>query len=254
MHGSEFTVTGARLLSGSVRFATWNCCSGGAAKVSHLERAGVDVAVICEAPLVNPRASETLLDRELSWLAVGTLSSKGLALAGFTQSLTGTGASAGEGRWTISAVPEHGPTVLGIWSCPAEKGAAAYGAQVIRSLDAHAERIVLGDVIVAGDFNVGQGISGVTSKDWTATVRERWESLGLVSVYHSYFAEPLGQATRATYFHQRHLDRGFHIDYVLLHESRLECVKRVVVGDFDKWVASGLSDHVPIFVDLDWEV
>jgi hypothetical protein len=235
-----------------VRVATWNCCSAGASKVSYLEKAGVDVAVMCEAPLANPRASETLIDRRLSWLSAGTIPSKGLALVGITRSLAATVDASGAGRWTLMADVAGGPSILGIWSCPAASGGPAYGAEVIRALDANAERIAGGDVIVAGDFNVGQGMAERPSKDWATPVREGWENLGLVSAYHMYFGEPFGVATQATYFHQRHSHQGFHIDYVLVHRTRIDRVKNVTVGSFDEWVGTGRSDHVPIFVDLDW--
>jgi exodeoxyribonuclease-3 len=135
---------------------------------------------------------------------------------------------------------------------PEDGAASGYGAEVIRALEAHAEPITAGNVIVAGDFNVGQGMAGILTKDWAAPVRACWEKLGLVSVYHQFFDEPFGEATQATYFHQRHAHQGLHIDYVLAHRSKVESVKHVAVGSFGEWVATRRSDHVPIFVDLDW--
>jgi hypothetical protein len=235
-----------------VRFATWNCRSEGSRKILRLESAGVDLAVVCEAPIANPRPSPTLTDSELSWHSVGLLPFKALAVVGLTAPVVAVEPDLNAGRWCLLAHSDGGPSVLAIWSCPSERRAAAYAEQVIRSLDAHADLLVEGRVLVAGDFNVGQAMSDGNYTDWVAPVRERWESLGLVSVYHSFFHEPIGQATRATYYHQCHQNQGFHIDYVLIHRSRLPSVKAVAVGTFEEWVASGLSDHVPIVVDLDW--
>ena len=88
--------------------------------------------------------------------------------------------------------------------------------------------------------------------DGSAAARALWESLGLVSLYHAFFNEPFGAASRSTYFHRRTASVGWHIDYVLIHESRLESVLNAEVGSYEDWVATGLSDHVPLIVDLDW--
>jgi exodeoxyribonuclease-3 len=40
----------------------------------------------------------------------------------------------------------------------------------------------------------------------------------------------------------------YHIDYVFLPSSRIERA-RVEIGSFEAWC--GLSDHVPVVVDLD---
>lgn len=212
----------------------------------------MDIAVICEAPLANPRPAATLIEPELSWVSAGELPTKGLAVAGFTHRVAPRQAASDGGRWTLAADVESGPSVLAIWSCPREKAASTYSEQVLRSLDANADWLAGGDVIVAGDFNVGQGMTEGSYNDWAGPVRERWESLGLVSVYHEFLGETFGRASRPTYFHKRKADGGFHIDYVLVHHRRLHTVKAVEVGSYEEWVAPGFSDHVPVLVDLDW--
>lgn len=235
-----------------VRFATWNCCSGPTMpKLERLEARGVDVAVLCEAPLVDPRSSATLLDAETSWVSAGELPKKGVAAAGLTMALAEFG-DRPAGRWTVAAQVEGGPAVLGLWSTPSAAGAAAFGAQVVRSLDAYADVLAAGDMIVAGDFNIGQFVPWREAKDWTVLARARWEALGLVSAYHAVTGEAFGSATQPTYFHRRKRDQPFHIDYVLIPRSRVGSIRSVEVGGYDDWVAPGWSDHVPVIVDLDW--
>jgi len=234
-----------------LRLATWNCCSGGASKVDRLGDLGVDVAVLCEAPLANPRPDASLVDPALSWLSIGKFGYKSLAVAGLTRSVTAMLPSPRDGRWTLRADVENGPSILGIWSCPEGTADIEYGLQVIASLDAHAYDLARGDVIVAGDFNVGQSL-GTGQPGMVEPVRRRWEELGLVSVYHALREEPVGQATVATHFHKRKRESAFVVDYVLIHESRLSRVDDVQVGTYGDWVATGLSDHVPIVVDLHW--
>lgn len=235
-----------------VRIATWNCCSGPALpKLELLEAGGIDVAVLCEAPLANPRASATLLDHRVSWVSVGGFPTKSLAIAGLTTTVTALDARPA-GRWTVAADTDGGPAVLGLWSAPSDPGAAAYGEQVVRSLEAYADLLAAGEMIVAGDFNIGQFVPAKETKDWTLRARAQWESLGLVSAYHAFTKEPFGSASRATHYHRRKQDQPFHIDYVLVPAARVGSINSVEIGSYEDWVAAGWSDHVPVIIDLDW--
>jgi exodeoxyribonuclease-3 len=42
----------------------------------------------------------------------------------------------------------------------------------------------------------------------------------------------------------------YHIDYVFL-PSHLVGRARIEIGSFEAWCGAGLSDHVPVVVDLD---
>ena len=42
----------------------------------------------------------------------------------------------------------------------------------------------------------------------------------------------------------------YHIDYCFLPSIWMKRVKSVQLGSFSEWVASGLSDHVPLVVDV----
>lgn len=220
-------------------------------KLERLAALGVDVAVLCESPLLDPRAPGTVPDDQASWVSAGELPKKGVAIAGLTTKVTGLDARSA-GRWTVAAATSGGPAVLGVWSAPSDAGAAAYSAQVVRSLDAYADLLTAGEMIVAGDFNIGQHIPAREARDWTLKARARWESLGLVSAYHAFTGEPFGSATTATYYHRRKQDQPFHIDYVLVPADRLSSLRGVDIGTYDDWVASRRSDHVPVIIDLDW--
>jgi hypothetical protein len=235
-----------------VRLATWNCCSGGARKVDVLESNGVDVAVLCEAPLVNPRQTGQLLGPELHWRSTGDYASKGLAVVGIGTPIRPLEQRAEQGQWTVAAQIADGPSVLGLWSRPPQQGVTGYGTQVIASLAAYADQLAAGDMIMAGDFNIGHSVGSGSGNDDSAAARSHWEKLGMVSVYHTFFDESFGAATRSTYFHRRKAAAGWHIDYVLIHRNQLSQVKNLQVGTYRDWVASGLSDHVPLIVDLDW--
>ena len=81
-------------------------------------------------------------------------------------------------------------------------------------------------------------------------VRILEESFGLVSAYHAVRGEAHGQESEPTlYWRDRKKDGPtYHIDYVFLPSS-LVARARVEIGTFEAW--AGLSDHVPVVVDLD---
>jgi hypothetical protein len=123
----------------------------------------------------------TLIDSGLTWLSNGAITYKALAIVGFTLQPTVVEARPAEGRWALRATVEGGPSVLVVWSCPQDGRDESYGRELIASLDAHADDIAAGGVIVAGDSNIGQGFSGGARTDWTKEARTRWEELGLAA-------------------------------------------------------------------------
>jgi hypothetical protein len=62
-----------------VRIVEWNLRSRFAAKLAALEALHPDVAILPEAPLINPRPGDTLTDAAISWCSAGHHSFKSLA-------------------------------------------------------------------------------------------------------------------------------------------------------------------------------
>ena len=76
---------------------------------------------------------------------------------------------------------------------------------------------------------------------------------GSVSIaYHTLRGEPQGQESVPTlYWRDRKKDGPtYHIDYVFLPAQWLGRVREMAIGTFEDWCGSGLSDHVPIVVDI----
>jgi exonuclease III len=233
----------------------WNLCGATDRKWAHLEALQPDVAVLPEVAR-QPRAltqGDTLFGGSApSWHWVGINPAKGLAVATFGQP-SGVVTTAATGRWSV-AVRVGRMVVLGVWSCPAQPGAAAYAAEVVRALDSH-DRVLrqASEVVVAGDFNVaGRGPA------WRE-IQRRLAGLGLVSAYHHATGEGFGVESAATYYHHRKPSAPFHIDFCFVSPHLLQrsfqhelesSFQHVSVGSFDDWVGTGISDHVPVLVDL----
>lgn len=110
-----------------------------------------------------------------------------------------------------------------------------------------------GPVVIAGDFNNNVVWDrGERRTNWVTTVR-RYAELGLVSAYHEYFGEAQGEELRPTlYWRTRRVDGPrYHIDYCFIPKAWLPALRSVHVGSHAEWVDAGLSDHVPLVVDLD---
>src|SRR4029077_1697330 len=106
--------------------------------------------------------------------------------------------------------------------------------------------------IVAGDLNnnviwhkpgyrINHGIS--------VAILERY---GLVSAYHAHTGEKQGEETVPTlYWRDRKKDGPtYHIDYVFLPRAWIDRIRAFGVGSFEDWCGAGLSDHVPVVVDV----
>jgi len=107
--------------------------------------------------------------------------------------------------------------------------------------------------VVAGDLNS----NAIWDKPgWrinhTAAVK-MLEGLGLVSAYHAVRGEPQGLETVPTLYWRDRTKDGptYHIDYVFLPGRWIDRVRDLTIGTFEDWCGSGLSDHVPIIVDID---
>ena len=226
-----------------MRIVTWNLRSATDRKWAHLEGLAPDLAILSEVARDPKALREPAFDRpELSFQWEGTSAHKGLGLAGFGRPLARLTARQAIGRWSIAAVSD-GLAVLGIWSCPLRSG--AYAAEVIRCLDAF-EPVLrrFPSRVVAGDFNVSGGGRGFRG------LQDRLAAAGLVSAYHHFSGEAFGQETALT-IHPRHGgERGYHIDYCFVSQDLVANLRHVEIGDHKTWVASGLSDHVPLIVDL----
>ena len=106
--------------------------------------------------------------------------------------------------------------------------------------------------VVAGDFNnnviwdrPGWRINHLRA----VTTLQRY---GLVSAYHEMYNEAQGSESIPTlYWRDRKKDGPtYHLDYIFLPQEWTEDIREFMVGSFEDWCGSGLSDHVPIVVDI----
>jgi exodeoxyribonuclease-3 len=71
--------------------------------------------------------------------------------------------------------------------------------------------------------------------------------------YHHARGEAQGAETEPTLYWRDRLKDGptYHIDYIFLPRAWVADIREMRVGGFEEWCGAGLSDHVPVVVDVD---
>ncbi|MEM9012818.1 MAG: hypothetical protein AAGE18_16440 [Pseudomonadota bacterium] len=242
-----------------MRLVFWNCNMALHRKMAALQALSPDIAVISEC--ADP---ETLVQRGLDPFAAGSVlwmgrnRQKGLGVFAFT----GAQLTQHEPFWpTLRYIlPLHvaAPVPFGliaVWAQNASGGVTRKHQQgpLRRALTKYRGLLTAGPAIVGGDWN--------SNVIWD---RPGWrinhikkvrllEELGLVSVYHALRGEAQGEEREPTHYWRDRREDGptYHIDHVFLPRDWLPLVRDFQVGGFADWVGNGLSDHVPLILDLD---
>jgi len=218
-----------------------------------------DIAIVSEC--AHPRRLRALARQE--WLEhdpvwIGGNPDKGLAVFAFNRYSARLSKPFYRALQHIAPVHVEGPVecnVLAVWAQNAGRTAPRKNQPgPLQTALVRYERF-LSDrpSVVAGDLNS----NAIWDKPgWrinhTATVK-MLEGLGLVSAYHAVRGEPQGRETTPTLYWRNRTKDGptYHIDYVFLPGRWIDRVRDLSVGTFEDWCGSGLSDHVPIIVDID---
>ena len=232
-----------------MKLATWNCCGRFDTNLPHLFDLGIDVAVVCEAsacsgpPTTPAGRTITLLSRRVwaeSWKELAVIAGEP-----WTVSRHEEAGSAPD--WTLP-VRVSGPTaftLVALWPV-VFPGTPGYVGQIDRAVDWIEQYAATDTVVLAGDFNAP---IASTQAQYDKVAR-RLADLGLVDAYRASRGLEAGESPiEATYYHHRRREQSFHIDHLVLPAAWAAAAK-VEVGDFDTWIASGRSDHVPVSVEI----
>ncbi len=228
-----------------MRLVVWNCAGGFARKLTPLMRLKPDVAVIQEcarSSLDDPR----LRADQVSWR--GPEQGRGLAIIAFgSWTVEPVGIRVAD-RWFLTALVRSAGLelrVCAVWVKPAED----YLAPTLRTLDACATFLSRGAAVVAGDFNHNVSLDKPGRRRRFRDVVEHLGRLGLASAWHRHHEQAHGSETSPTLYFRRAPDRGFHIDYAFMPQQPDWRPRSATLGTYQDWVATGLSDHVPLIVE-----
>jgi hypothetical protein len=244
-----------------VRIVTWNCREGFARKWPFLADLDFDVAVVQECGPLEPRLDEV---REVTQVMRCPLPGGRKHFGALAR-----------GPWRVDPLPIEeattmpwlvpvavtGPvsfTLLSVW---AQTPPPDYEAQT-RRVATEVIPILDGPIVLAGDLNA-PGHSGTRSLRRYLETADVLEKAGLVNAFtsarrmtpreaHADVAEdrPSPALSEPTHYHLGRPDRQWHIDHINLPKEWAASA-RTTISSYADWIANGLSDHVPVIVDID---
>ncbi|MBI3707731.1 MAG: hypothetical protein HY246_08640 [Proteobacteria bacterium] len=242
-----------------MRIVAWNCGMALDRKIDVLLGLAPDIAIVCECAepgRFRARRKSAWTECEPVW--IGRNPHKGLAVFTFNGYAARLSELYDPKLRYIAPVHISGPTacnLLAVWAQNASAGATRkrQAGPLRRALDRYRAFLTERPAIVAGDLNSNVIWDKPGWRINHASKVEMLEALGLVSAYHRIRGEAQGKETVPTlYWRDRRKDGPtYHIDYVFLPEHWIGKVRDLSLGTFEDWCGSGLSDHVPIVVDID---
>lgn len=242
-----------------MRLVAWNCNMALHRKIDALAALKPDVAVVseCAEPsILAARSATDWMETEPVW--VGRNAMKGLAVFGFNGYRVELADAYSPRHRFIAPVRVTGPdtfNLLAVWAQNASGGITRKHQPGPLRLALTRYRSFLAErpAVVAGDWNS----NAIWDKPgWRINHMHKirvLEEMGLVSAYHAVTGERQGEETTPTHYWRDRREDGptYHIDFVCLPQPWLAQITHFEVGGFAAWCGSGLSDHVPIVVDID---
>lgn len=227
-------------------------------KVEGLLALRPDIAVIseCAEPTQLRSRGADWIEGEPVW--IGRNPHKGLAVFAFNGYAARLAGSYHASLRYIAPVHVEGPTtcnLLAVWAQNASAGGIRKYqlGPLRRALSRYREFLVDRAAVIAGDLNsntIWDKPGWRINHSAKVAILER--EFGLVSAYHAVRGELHGKETIPTLYWRDRTKNGptYHIDYVFL-PSRWIGNTRVDIGTFEGWCGAGLSDHVPVIVDVE---
>ena len=238
-----------------MRLVAWNCCMALHRKVDALMALRPDVAVISEcaepdrvrdkAPAFTPQSSVWVGTHVHKGLGVFTFNGYQVALAGnYEPSIRHIAPLRVDGRARFN--------LLAVW-VQLDGHRKHEAGPMIDALDAYGDFIGEGPTMVAGDLNNHVLWDKPVYAANHANAVARLDGLDMVSAYHAERGVVQGAESEPTHYWRDRAKDGptYHIDYVFLPRPWADRMTEMWVGGFEAWCGSGLSDHVPLVVDVD---
>ena len=220
-----------------------------------------DIAVICECAepkRLQELAGSVAFGADAVW--IGDNRNKGLAVFAFNGYAVRLAEPFHSTLRHVAPVHVTGPVACNLLAVWAQNGSGGVSRKhqlgpLRRALTKYKAFLAERPAIVAGDFNNNVFWHRPGWRINHANAVATLEKLGLASAYHVLRGELQGEETVPTlYWRDRKKDGPtYHIDYIFLPAPWLGRVRELAVGTYEDWCGSGLSDHVPMVVDVSVE-
>ena len=239
-----------------MRIVAWNCNMALHRKYERLLSLQPDIAIISECASAELVAQKAKSFDPHSSIWIGDNRNKGLGVFTFGSFKAMLSPMYKDSFPYIAPVQIDGPTrfnLLAVWACHAKENSyeAKFG-PLWRAISAYQAFVEGSPTVVVGDFNDNVHWDKPTKINNHSANVSKLAALGLQSAYH--FSRGIDQGSEmepTLYWRDRKKDGPcYHIDYCFVPDAWTKSISAVTVGKFEDWVGAGLSDHVPLIVDL----
>lgn len=231
-----------------MKILTWNCNGALRKKFDSLNEFNADIMIIQECENPKTASDKKYKDWAINYIWTGDNNSKGLGVfTNETIKIENLNWASDGLKYFIACKINNDFNLIGTWCHGANLSSFSYIGQLWKYLQTH--KLNLNKCIIAGDFN-SNVIWDKKNRYWNHSdvVRELKE-LNVESLYHRYYREEVaGKELQSTFFLQRNLSKGYHIDYIFASETFINSLKLLSIGQYDKWI--GISDHMPVFCEI----
>jgi hypothetical protein len=241
-----------------MRLVAWNCAMAFHRKFEALMALDPDVAVVAECAepaLLAERIDLARLSGKPVW--IGENPHKGLAVFAFNDYSVRLSPLYRPRLRFLAPVAVAGPMafhLLAVWAQNMSGGIRRkrQPGPLRLALTCYRDFLASAPAVVAGDFNNNVIWDRPGWRINQAATLASLADCGLVSAYHESRGEAHGRELTPTHYWRDRRKDGptYHIDYIFLPKTWLGEICRVEIGRFEEWCGSGLSDHMPLVVEL----
>ncbi len=236
-----------------LKVITWNCNMAFRKKSIFIEDYEPDILIVpeCEHPDKLKFAPNSKLPTDVFWY--GTNVNKGLGVFSFTNyKISLLNFHEEKFKMIIPLKITNGDltyTIFAIWANNPQDFGYQYVGQVWKALNHYEQRIKRTNTLLIGDFNSNSIWDKPRREGNHTTVVALLAAKGIESVYHKYFDQQQGKEAHPTFYLYRHQDKPYHMDYCFASKNMIKKLKKVEVGDYEKWIK--MSDHTPLIIDFE---
>ncbi len=226
-----------------LKIVTWNCNGAFRKKYSAISELDADIYVIqeCEDPA---KSDIDYIEWAGKYVWSGNNANKGIGV------FVKNGLSVSCLDWADNGLQQFLPVrindiinLVAVWTKDDRIDRMGYIGQFWQYLQHHSP-LLSDDTIICGDFN-SNAIWDKLGRYWNhSECVSKLSDMGFNSLYHDSTGEQQGKEKQPTLYHQRNINKPYHVDYIFTNITNHSIERSLIVGHRNKWLS--LSDHMPV--------